>query len=432
LQQRVEIWERARQGETDSEIAATMQLSPVTVRKWRRRAQRQGRTGLSSQVGRRKRGPLGQSSPELRQIVRQLRTAQPGWGPETLRLELEADPRLEGQRIPSRSGVAAFLKTEGLTRRYEQHSELVQPPAEKPEAPHDEWEMDAQGVRQVGGVGRVSLINIGDPYSHLRVGSLACLAKSKADTADYQLALRRAFLRYGLPGRLSLDHDSAFFDNTSASPFPSRLHLWAIALGIEVRFIRKGRPTEHGFIERTHQVVDQQAMYGREFASPEALQPTLEQRLNFLNVRYPSRTLAGQAPLAAYPAAAHSGRVYRPEGEADLLDMQRVYAYLAQNRWFRQVTTMGQFSLGASRYGLGQDWANQEVEITFDAQTPEFVCRSENGQHTQRLPAKHLTKADLMGELSMEQFPYYQYAFPWTADACRQNLLHEEMTGTIL
>jgi len=33
LQQRVEIWERARQGETDSEIAATMQLSPVTVRK---------------------------------------------------------------------------------------------------------------------------------------------------------------------------------------------------------------------------------------------------------------------------------------------------------------------------------------------------------------------------------------------------------------
>jgi len=44
------------------------------------------------------------------------------------------------------------------------------------------------------GVGRVSLINKGDPYSHLRVDSLACLAKSYADTADYPLALRRALL----------------------------------------------------------------------------------------------------------------------------------------------------------------------------------------------------------------------------------------------
>lgn len=72
----------------------------------------------------------------------------------------------------------------------------------------DEWEMDAQGVRQVAGAGRVSVINIGDPYSHLRVGSAACPAKSKADTADYQLALRRAFLRFGRPARLSLDIDA--------------------------------------------------------------------------------------------------------------------------------------------------------------------------------------------------------------------------------
>ncbi len=292
--------------------------------------------------------------------------------------------------------------------------------------------MDAQGVRQIVGVGRVSVINIGDPYSHLRVGSSACLAKSKADTADYQLALRRAFLRFGLPARLSLDHDSAFFDNTSGSPFPSLLHLWLSALGVEVRFITEARPTEHGFIERTHQVLDQQAMYGQEFTSPPALQPTLDRRLDFLNGRYPSRALGGQPPLQAHPTAIHSGRVYRPEQEVELLDMQRVYAYLACNRWFRQVTAMGQFTLGTYRYGLGKTWANQQVEISFDAQTQEFVCHSEDGQRTQRLGAKGLTKPDLMGELDMAQFPNYQYAFPWAASACRQNLLHEDMAGTTL
>jgi hypothetical protein len=43
-----------------------------------------------------------------------------------------------------------------------------------------------------------------------------------------------------------------------------------------------------------------------------------------------------------------------------------------------------------------------------------------------------LTKADLMGELAIEQFGTYQYAFPWSALACRQNLLHAEMSGTTL
>lgn len=432
LQQRLEIWERAEHGENDAAIAAAMQLSLLTVRKWRRRAQCQGRAGLGSQIGRPKSGPLGHATPELRQAVRQLRSAQPGWGPITLRLELADDLRFQGQKLPSRSRLAAFLKSAGVTRRCERHSELVQPPARESEAPHDEWEMDAQGVRQIVGVGRVSVINIGDPYSHLRVGSAACLAKSKADTADYQLALRRAFLRFGLPARLSLDHDSAFFDNTSGSPFPSLLHLWLIALGVEVRFITKARPTEHGFIERTHQVLDQQAMYGQEFTSPPALQPTLDRRLDFLNGRYPSRALGGQPPLQAHPTAIHSGRAYRPEQEAELLAMPRVHDYLARNRWFRQVTAMGQFTLGAYRYGLGKAWANQQVEISFDAQTQEFVCCSDDGQRTQPLQAKGPTKTDLMGELDMAQFPNYQYAFPWTAEACRQNLLHQEMTDTTL
>ena len=293
--------------------------------------------------------------------------------------------------------------------------------------------MDAQGVRQLDAVGRVSVINIGDPYSHLRTASWACLHTTKPATNDYQLALRRAMLRFGRPKRLSLDHDSAFYDNKSASPYPSRLHLWAIALGIEVVFIHAGQPTEHGFIERTHQIVDDQALLGQAFADPAAIQPALEQRLDFLNTQYPSRALAGQPPLTAHPAAAHSGRTYRPEYEAELLDLDRVFRYLAQQCWFRQVSAPGgQFTLGACRYGLGKAWANQEIEITCDPQTQELVCRSEDGQTTQRLPAKGLTKADLMGELAMAQFPDYQYAFPWSADICRLNLLAEEMTGTTL
>jgi len=433
LQQRIEIGERAQRGETDSQIAAALHLSPMTVRKWRRKDQHEGRSGLAPTLGRPKSGILGTAPPEFRTALREMRLAHPGWGPQTLQLELAADPRFtDCVEIPSRARIAAFLKAEGLTRRYQRHSELPQPPDTPPQAPHDEWELDAQGVRIIAGVGRVSVINIGDPYSHLRVESRACLGKSKADTPNYQLALRRGALRYGLPKRISLDHDSAFFDNTCPSPYPSHLHLWLVALGVEVCFIPVGQPTAHGFIERTHEVVDQQALAGQQFDTPAAVQPALEQRLVFLNTRYPSRSLAGQPPLTAYPAAKHSGREYRPEWEAELLDLSRVYHYLAQGRWFRQVSAKGQFSLGADCYGLGHTWGNQTVEITFDPATQEFVCKSADGQTTQRVQAKGLTKADLMGELAMEQFPNYQYAFPWSALACRQNLLHAEMAGTTL
>ncbi len=432
LQQRVEISERAQAGEHDAAIALSLGLKPCTVRKWRRRVQRQGRKGLTSPMGRPQGGILSHCGPTVPQVLRELRKTHPGWGPTTLLLEAARDSRVQGQPLPSRARVAAFLKAEDLTRRYERHTTLTQPAPTVVMAPHHEWEMDAQGVRYVGGVGKVSVINIGDPYSHLRVGSQACLAKSKADTPDYQLGLRRAFLRFGLPDGLSLDHDSAFFDNTSPSPYPSQLHLWALGLGITVRFIEVCRPTQHGFIERTHPIVDAQAMWGCEFKTAEQLQPRLDERLAFLNQEYPSRACGGQPPLVAYPAARHSGRPYRLEWESELLDLQRVYAYLAQQRWFRHVTAAGQFTLGTYRYGLGKAWGNQMIELRFDVSTPQFICRSADGQMIARCLAKGLTKANLMGELQLDQFPAYQFAFPWSAEACRLNLMFTEMTGTTL
>lgn len=375
LQQRLEIAHRAERGETDPQIAVALRLSPATVRKWRRRAQREDRNGLSSHMGRPRTGALGHTALELRDTARELRLAHPGWGPQTLRLELGRDRRFSGLRIPSRARLAAFLKGEKLIRRRERHSALVQPAPQPASAPHDTWEMDAQGVRQLAEVGRVSIVNIGDPYSHVRTESWACLHKLKPTTNDYQLALRRTMLRFGRPKRLSLDHDSAFDDNKSASPYPSRLHLWALALGIAVVFIHAGRPTEHGFIERTHQLIDDQVLLGHTFSEAAAIQPVLEQRLDFLNHRYPSRTLADQSPLATHPAANHSGRSYRPEYEEVILDLNRVYRYLAQQRWFRQVSAPGgQFTLGACRYGLGKAWAGQEIERTF--------CKHDTGNVT--------------------------------------------------
>lgn len=293
--------------------------------------------------------------------------------------------------------------------------------------------MDAQGVVKVSGLGPVSIINIVDLFSRVKVDSFPCADTSHPSTQDYQLVLRRAFVNYGLPEKMSLDHDSVFFDNASASPFPSTIHMWLIALGIDVRFIEASPPTEHSVIERDHQTVAQQAIKGQKFNDNAALHASLAERLDFLNTRFPSRTLAGQAPLVAYPEARHSGRPYRLEWEKAMLDMQRVYGYLAQARWFRRTSSAGQFSLGAQRYGLGKDFANRTLEITFDAQTQELIALSEDGQQEICLPIQGLTKSNLMGELSpLVSQPVYQLALPFSPSTWREMMLASDLTGTTL
>lgn len=429
LQERVEIMIRAERKENDTQIAEAMNLSRCVVRKWRRRARDDRRDGLITSMGRPRSGPLGHFAEEMRDAIKDWRNSHSGWGAGTLRVELARDQRFANLPIPSCPRIAAYLKSENLTRPYQRHTDLSNPAPQKILECHEEWELDAQGVCKVAGVGLVNLINIGDPFSRVRT-SWACLNRRKAAGPDYQLALRRAFFCFGKPLVISLDHDSAFFDNTTPSPFPSPLHLWLLAMGIEVRFLEHRPPREHAFIERTHQIIHRQAVQGQS-ATPASLQPYLDQRLEFLNRHYPSRSLNGQAPLVAHPQAIHSGREYRPEWEEDTLDMPKVYAYLSRQEWFRQTSSKGQLLLASHRYGLGKDWSKQTIRITFDPNTQEYVCCSPDGQQTERLIASGLTKTDLMGELNMVAFANHQYAFPWSALAIRKNQT-ADLIGTTL
>lgn len=91
--ERLDITERAAARESDPEIAMALGCSVWTVRKWRRRGQHHGRTGLSSQMGRPTTGPLGTFAMGMRDAILQMRRTHPGWGPTTLLAELQVDPR---------------------------------------------------------------------------------------------------------------------------------------------------------------------------------------------------------------------------------------------------------------------------------------------------------------------------------------------------
>ena len=429
--ERLDISERASAGQSDPEIAAALGCSVWTVRKWRRRGQQQGRAGLTSQMGRPSTGPLSTLPAEMRECILRLRRAHPGWGPTTLLAELRVDPHWKDQPSPSRSRIAALLKAEKLTRGYQKHSELPTPAIQPQGAPHDEWELDAQGRMHVAGVGNVSLITIIDVVSRLKVESYPCLETTNPPLPAYQLMLRRAFLTLGLPRRITLDHGTVFYDNTSPSPFPTRLHLWLLALGIDVCFTRKRCPTDHAKIERTHQTMTLQALLGQRWPDQSALWAGLDARRAMLNEHIPSSVFQGLAPLQAYLQAAHSGHFYRPEWEAEMLDLDRVFEYLANCRWFRRVRANGRLDLGGYDYYLGVSWRNHMLELHFDAKQGCFLGQLTGQQTTLTFPPQGLTKADLMGELShLLSLPAYQLALPFTYEAWRQLEYSHLLIGT--
>jgi hypothetical protein len=194
LQERVTIGKQAAVGRTDAQIAAKLDCSVWTVRKWRRIFVRQGRAGFKNQMGRPATGPLGTIPVALQTAIRRLRETHPGWGPDTILIALRTDGIWKQQRLPSRSRIAAFLKHTGLTRRYQKHAELPQPPHQKPDTAHQEWQMDAQGAMQVQGIGSVSLINVLDVASRLKVESCPRVSTPKPAAADYYVTDAPGFL----------------------------------------------------------------------------------------------------------------------------------------------------------------------------------------------------------------------------------------------
>ncbi len=273
--------------------------------------------------------------------------------------------------------------------------------------------MDAQGVTTIVGLGKVSFINVLDVYSHASIDSHACPNTRHPKSHEYQQVLRCAFIRYGLPEQVSLDHDSAFYDNMNASPFPSVSHLWRIGLGVQVRFIHKKPPLEHARIERHHQTIAGQAFEGQIFDDETALQQSLQAHMLFLNQEYPTRALDGQPPFRAFPQTRHSSRFYCLDAEEQLLDMHRIYDYLQSGRWFRQVSSVGTFSLGGYIYNATTRFSEQILEITFNGASLKLICLPEKETTAFQLDIQGLTKTALMGSsLTLPSFTAYQLALP--------------------
>lgn len=356
---------------------------------------------MRSKMGRPNLGYLESYPKLIRNRIKRLRRNNPGWGPISILVELVELYGYKSSDLPSETSVYHFLKQEGFIKKRAPAYPLPTLSCKKATKAHDKWEMDAKGTRLVQGIGNQSLIDIKDDFSSLYCMSFPVAVKTRNTqpaTIHYKWALRLAFTEFGLPKVIQVDKDSVFIENNTKSPFPKQLHLWLIALGIELCFIDRPPPAENSRVERSHQTFYNQAMKGKNYTNWGAFFKNIFLRRKRLNEKYPSKPLGKKAPLQVFPQAKHSGRPYSIEQEKTLLDLNRIHAFLAKSKWHRTVGNSNRCAfLGGQSYYVGKVPANRSVTITFCDQSKQLFFHDVNEQILRKLPIKGISIDSLLG-----------------------------------
>ena len=200
-----------------------------------------------------------------------------------------------------------------------------------------------------------------------------------------QATLRQVFAQWGLPERLRVDNGAPW---GSWNDLPPALALWWIGLGIASIWNHPRHPQENGYVERVNGLVDQwgePAQCGSFALWTERIAWLVQTQRE----EYPA--VDGQSRSTAYPSLYTNPRQYVPQDEPSQWDLRRVQSYLAQGRWPRQVSAVGQITLYNRRYQVGRPHARSQVWVHYDAAAQAWVIEDERGQELVRHVAREIT-----------------------------------------
>jgi hypothetical protein len=204
-----------------------------------------------------------------------------------------------------------------------------------------------------------------------------------------QKALRRAFARWGRPGRLRVDNGTPW---GSAGDLPPVLALWLIGLGVGVDWNPPRRPQDNGVVERSQGTA-------KRWAEPHACRSVaeLQARLDDDDVlqreRYP--LAQGRSRWQLFPGLAHSGRPYAAADEAGAWGLERVRDHLAEYAVPRRVDGQGKVSVYNRNWSVGVVPGGTEGCVQFDPEPGHGLRSASAGRQLRTQPAPAISAASI-------------------------------------
>jgi hypothetical protein len=193
-----------------------------------------------------------------------------------------------------------------------------------------------------------------------------------------------------MPANMRVDNGSPW---GSKGDFPTELGMWLIGLGIGMIWNTPRRPQENGVVERSQGTGHRWCEPGT-CQSPAELQTRLEEMDRLYREVYPYRERLSR--LAYYPGLTHSGRPYSERSEADLWDWNRVTSHLSGYVGARRVNQNGDVSIYNRAYHVGVRFRGQDVYVTFDPDTNEWVFSDASGRELRHKPAREISPERVM------------------------------------
>jgi len=179
---------------------------------------------------------------------------------------------------------------------------------------------------------------------------------------------------------------------------PSALALWLVGLGITPLYGRPAHSSDNGVVERDHGVLAQWVELDA-CSDFDACQQRLAWAVWTQRERY--RSPHDYTRAQAFPTLYTNPRSYQPQQDQPQWNCQRVADYLSGFSFQRKVEINGRVTLFANAYSLGTHYARQQVQITFDPTTLEWIFADDN---------LHLLRRHAAKELSYERISQLQLA----------------------
>jgi len=310
-------------------------VSPTTGYKWRNRWE-EGDESLADRSRRPLTSPM-KTREEIEGLVLDIREKHPVWGARKIKRRLED---LGERNIPSPSTITEILRRNGMIDAVEAAKHAPWKRFEKDES-MELLQMDFKGHFPIGS-GRCHPLTVLDDHSRFALALQAC---SGERTEPVMECLRGMFRRYGLPRAIITDNGSPWaFPGSRAL---TRLEIWLIRLGIEVKKSGPGHPQTMGKDERLHRSLRAEVLQGRHFRNIEECQEAFDNWRYVYNHERPHEGIGMEVPAKRFRPSEIDFPEKLPEIEYSPGDIVRIVGSEGAIR-FRG----GKYWLGRSLVGL--------------------------------------------------------------------------------
>lgn len=334
--QRVEFVIRAQRGQEKlSRLCIEFGISRPTAYVWLQRYREQGVAGIEERSRRPQHSPRQTAAP-LEQRIAQLRRERPDWGARKLQLLLQK----EGIVLPVIT-VHRVLLRHGLVRPDDRGSPAWQ--RFERAAPNQLWQMDfksPKGCQQP--VGPLSVI---DDHSRFVV---ALEKTGSTRTEAVRERLECAFLNYGLPEAMLMDHGTPWWNAQAPSGW-TKLQVWLMKQGIACLFSGIRHPQTQGKVERFHLALEMARR--RRLQEKEMQQEWLDQFRYEYNYLRPHEALGMKTPSTRWLP---SSRQYNPDPPPWSYPEDAEVKYLG---------SQGQLKLAGQRWEISKALAREPVRL---------------------------------------------------------------------